>query len=118
MSLTPGALTYTQDSFERDRVGYIGPDSTPTIKDGIALSRTAPKPTSVFSGVSRFNWKFTHTVVLTGALTGYGDVIFEVNVAVPVGTSAVGLAALVDIFQSQMAEADFDTFINSNKIAF
>jgi hypothetical protein len=116
MALTPAALTYTADSFEKDRVGYIGPANTPTVKDVISLSRVAPKPTSVFSGVTRYSWKFTNTRTLTGALTPTADAIFEVNVSIPVGETS--LAALVDAFQAQVAEADFDTFITSTKISF
>jgi hypothetical protein len=116
MSLTPGALTYTANNFEKERVGYIGPANTASVKDVISLGYTPPKPTAVFSGVSRYSWKWTNTRTLTGSLTPTADAIFEVSVSVPVGET--GLAALVDAFQAQVSEADFDTFITTAKLSF
>jgi len=118
MALTPGALTYTADSYDLNRVGYIGAAQTPTYKDQIVLSRVAPKPTAVFSGVQRYSWKFVQTVNLTGALTPTADAIFEVNVSLPVGVSAGAITNLTDAFQAQVAEADFDTFMATTKITY
>lgn len=116
MALTPGALTYTADSYEKDRVGYIGPAATPVVKDFIYLARVAPKPTAVFSGVARFSWKWVITRTLTGALTPTGDAIFELSASIPVGET--NIAALADGIQAQVAEADFDTFLTTGKISF
>jgi hypothetical protein len=118
MSLTPGALTYVADSFDQNRVGYAGPNQSPTAKDTIILSRVAPKPTAVYSGNQRYTWKSVQTATLVGALTGFGDVIFELSVSIPVGTPGATITTLVDGFQAQVAEADFQTFLETTKISF
>lgn len=118
MSLTPGALTYTLDSSEKDSAGYIGPIHAFNQKDDIILKRVAPKPTAVFSGVSRTSWKWTYTNVLSGALTPRGDSIFELNVSMPIGVAAATADALAVIFQSMIAEADFVTHVKNARIQF
>lgn len=75
MSLSINAKTYTADSFQKDIVGYIGTLKTVTVKDDTVLKRTAPKPTTVFSGVGKTSAKLTRTLTLTGALTPTGDAI-------------------------------------------
>lgn len=118
MSLTPGAATFTADSFQKDQVGYVGVLKTVSVKDDIVLRRTAPKPTSTFSGVSRCGAKFTRTMTLTGALTPTADLIFDVSVSVPVGVDPTALATATALFAALVAEADFASMVASSKVSY
>lgn len=118
MSLTPGTDTFTADSFNKDSVGYIGVLKTASVKDDIVLSRVAPKPTSVFSGVLRTRLKLVRTLTLTGALTPTGDVIVEVNASVPVGASSANLDTVKALLAAMVAEADFATLMKDGKISY
>lgn len=118
MSLTPGALTYTPDSYQKDSVGYIGALKTASVKDDITLSRVLPKPTSVFSGVLRTRAKLVRTYTLTGALTPTGDVIVELNVSIPVGMSPTDIATVKGVVADIAAEADTLTLVRDGKITY
>lgn len=118
MSLTPGALTYPPDSYQKDSVGYIGVLKTASVKDDIVLSRVAPKPTSVFSGVLRTRAKLTRTYALTGALTPTGDVIVEVSASVPVGMSATDVATVKGVVADMVTDGDFLTLVRDGKITY
>lgn len=118
MSLTPGAATFTADSYQKDSVAYIGVLKTNSVKDDIILRRTSPKPTPVFSGVARSGFKFVRTLTLTGALTPTADAIFDVNVSLPVGAAPADLATITALFAAMCAEADFATLVSSGKIAY
>jgi hypothetical protein len=118
MSLTPGALTYTPDSYQKDSVGYSGALRTASVKDDITLSRVLPKPTSVFSGVLRTRMKLTRTYTLTGALTPTGDIIAEINVSVPVGMSSTDVQTVKTLIADMTADADFLTLLRDGKITY
>jgi hypothetical protein len=118
MSLTPGALTYPADSFQKDSVGYIGVLKTATIKDDITFSRVAPKPTSVFSGVLRTRAKLVRTYTLTGALTPTGDVIVEVSASVPVGMAGADIATVKGVVVDMVTDGDFLTLMRDGKITY
>lgn len=118
MSLTPGALTFTPDSYQKDQVGYIGVAKTASVKDDIVLSRTLPKPTAVFSGVLRTRLKFVRTLTLTGALTPTGDVIVEVNCSVPVGASDANLDTVKGIVADAVADTDFAKLLKFGQITY
>lgn len=118
MSLVYNAKTYTADSFQKDTVGYIGALKTVTVKDDTKLSRTAPKPTSTFSGLGRTEAKLTRTLTLTGALTPTGDAIIAISVAVPVGYASADVDALLNDFGAFLSGADFKTHVKSQKVSY
>lgn len=118
MSLTINAKTYTLDQVQNGLVGYIGTLKTVSVKDDVVLKRTAPKPTSVFSGVGRATSKMTRTLALTGALTPSGDGIVEINVSVPVGFAGADVDSLLNDMGAYLASADFKTLVKTQKINF
>jgi len=118
MPLSPGAATFTADSYQKDSVEYIGVLKTNSVKDNITLRRTAPKPTPVFSGVARSGLKFVRTLTLTGALTPTADAIFDLSVSLPVGAAPADLATIIALFAAMVGEADFATLATSGKIAY
>lgn len=118
MSLTVNAGTYTADSFQKDQVGYIGAAKTVSVKDDVRLARTAPKPTSTFSGLSRTSAKLTRTLTLTGALTPTGDALIDVQVAVPVGYTAANIDTLLNDMGAFVASASFKAHVKSQQIAY
>lgn len=118
MSLTVNAKTYTADSFQQNAVGYSGANKTVSVKDDIALRRTAPKATDVFSGVGRTSAKLTRTLALTGAKTLTGDCICEIAVSVPVGYTAADVDAVLNDMGSFLSSADFKAHVKSLKVSF
>lgn len=118
MSLTINAKTYTADSFNTSQIGYIGASKTVSVKDDVVLKRTAPKPTSVFSGVGRTSAKLTRTLTLTGALTPTGDGMVEINVSVPVGYTAADVDALLNDMGSFLASASFKSHVKAQQLSF
>lgn len=118
MSLTINAKTYTADSFQKDSIAYIGSLKTVTVKDDVKLNRTAPKATSVFSGVGRTTAKMTRTLTLTGALTPSGDAIVEINVSVPVGYTAADVDTILNDMGAFLASASFKTHVKSQQINY
>lgn len=118
MSLTPGVLTYSPDSYQKDSVGYIGVLKTASVKDDISLSRVLPKPTSVFSGVLRTRCKLVRTYALTGALTPTADIIVEVSASVPVGMSAADVATVKGVIADMVTDGDFLTLVRDGKVTY
>jgi len=118
MSLTVNASTYTADSFGTSAVGYNGPAHTVSVKDDVRLSRTAPKPTTTFSGVGRTSAKLTRTLTLTGALTTTWDAILDIQVTVPVGASGANIDSLLNDMGAFLASASFKTHVKNQQISF
>lgn len=118
MALTINAKTYTADSFQQNAVGYIGATKTVSVKDDVALRRTAPKPTDLFSGVGRTSAKMTRTLTLTGAKTLAGDCILEVAVSVPVGYASADVDAVLNDMGAFVASASFKTHVKSQQISY
>lgn len=118
MSLTINAKTYTADSFQQNRIGYIGAAKTVSIKDDVVLSRVQPKPTAVFSGVGRTTAKMTRTLTLTGALTPTGESLVEINVSVPVGYAAADVDSLLNDMGSFLSSASFKAHVKSAQVNF
>lgn len=118
MSLTINAKTYSADSFQQNSVGYIGSLKTVSVKDDVLLRRTAPKPTSVFSGVGRTEAKLTRTLTLTGALTPAGDAIVDISVSVPVGYASADVDSLLNDMGAFLASASFKTHVKSQQVNF
>jgi hypothetical protein len=118
MSLTFNTKTYNADQFQPSSITYIGAAKTVSTKDDLVLRRTAPKPTAVFSGVGRTEWKLTRTLTLTGALTPTGDAIVDISVSVPVGYTSADVDALLNDAGAALSSADFKTHVKSQKINF
>lgn len=118
MSLSVNAKTYTADSFSANAVQYNGPAKTLTIKDDIVLKKTSPKPTSLFSGVSRANLKLTRTLTLTGALTPTGEAILEVSLSVPVGASSANVNTMIDDVGAWLASTPAESWAMVPQISF
>lgn len=118
MSLTVNAKTYTADSFGQTAVGYNGPSKTVTVKDDIRLSRTAPKPTAVFSGVGRTSAKLTRTHTLIGSLTPTWDAILDIQVTVPVGMASADVDTMLNDMGAFLASASFKTHVKTPQISF
>jgi len=118
MALTINAKTYNADSFQKDQVGYIGSLKTVSIKDDVKLARTAPKPTTTFSGLGRTQAKMTRTLALTGVLTPTGDAICQIDVAVPVGYTAADIDTLLNDMGAFLASASFKTHVKSQQVAY
>lgn len=118
MSLSINTKTYTADSYQKDSVAYIGPSKTVSVSDDVRLARTAPKPTSVFSGTGRTQCKLTRTLTLTGALTPQGQAICDISVSVPVGYAAADVDALLNDMGAFLASATFKTHVKSQQISF
>lgn len=118
MSLVFNTKTYNADSYQKDSVGYVGVLKTVSVKDDVVLRRTAPKPTSVFSGVGRTSAKLTRTLTLTGALTPTGDAICEISVSVPVGYASADVDALLNDMGALLSSASMKTHVKSQTISF
>jgi hypothetical protein len=118
MSLTVNASTYSADSFKENEVQYAGPANTVSIKDKMSLKRTAPKPTSVFSGVGRTEAKLTRTKSLTGALTSSADLLAAVNFTVPVGAAAADIDALCNDMGAFVSSASFKLHVKNQQVNF
>jgi hypothetical protein len=110
--------TYTADSYQKDQIGYIGAAKTVTVKDDLKLSRTAPKPTTTFSGVGRTSAKLTRTLTLTSALTPTGDAIVDIQVSVPVGYTAANVDTLLNDMGAFLSSASFKSHVKSQQISF
>lgn len=118
MSLTINAKTFTADRYGQDAVGYYGPAHTLSLADDFQLSRVAPKPTSLFSGVARLAAKLTRTFTLTGALTPSANGIVQINVSVPVGAASADIDALLNDSGSFLSSATAKTAVKNLQIAW
>lgn len=95
MAITLNTLAYSQDSFvSKDKVLYIGPSNTFSVKDHLSLGRTSPKPTTTFAGVARAEVKRVKTVDIGGG--NKADAIISVSVSLPVGMAQADVNALRD----------------------
>jgi hypothetical protein len=118
MPLTVNAKTFTADKIGPDSVGYIGPDHTQSALDDIQLTRTVPKPTTVFSGVGRTTAKLTRTETLTGALTPTGNGIVAISCSIPVGFASADIDSMLNDMGSYLSSADFKLLVKNQKINF
>lgn len=118
MSLTVNAKAYTSDSMQKDSAGYAGPAHTLSVKDYIKLTRVAPKPTALLSGVGRTDAKLTRTLTLTGALTPNHDSILDIAISVPVGAASADIDSMLNDFGAFLASATFKTHVKSQTVIF
>lgn len=92
MSITVSTKTYALDAYTTpDRVKYVGPANTASVKDQIFMSRVAPKKTKDFDGVVRAAEKTVKSVVINGITR---DCIAETFFSYPVGTPGADVTAL------------------------
>lgn len=118
MSLTFNTKTYNGDSYAINSIGYIGAAKTSSVKDDLLLSRSAPKPTDTFSGLSRTEAKLTRTFTLTGAKTPTGEAKVRVMVDVPVGYADASVDALLNDIGAFVSGADMKSHVKTQKINF
>lgn len=118
MSLTINAKAYAADTYSGTAVIYNGPVNTLTTKDLFRLTKSAPKPTAVFSGVSRTTAKFTRTLPLTGALTPTGEMIVEISVSTPVGAASADIDAAMNDSGSWQSSASAKSHVKVPQISF
>lgn len=118
MSLTINAKTFTADNISPNAVVYNGPAHTMSVSDDVALRRTSPKPTSVFSGVAKTAAKLTRTLTLTGALTPTGQAILDISVSIPVGAAPADIDAILNDMGAFLASASYKTHVKSQQINF
>lgn len=118
MSWTFNTKVFTADGSTANSVLYAGPAQTVSLKDSLKLARTAPKPTSVFSGVARTQVKQTRTLTLTGALTPSHEAIIDCTVSIPVGYAGADVDALVNDFAAAVAHANFKTIVKNQLLTY
>lgn len=118
MTLSVNAKTYTGDSYSTNKVGYNGPAKTGSIQDNLTLGRTDPKPTATFSGMSRTSCRLVRTHTLTGALTPMANSSVSFDVAIPVGTPAADIDAILNDLGAFIASATFKTHVKTPQVAF
>jgi hypothetical protein len=118
MSLTVNAKTYVTDGTTKDAVSYAGPLNTLSVKDIVRLARTAPKPTSTFSGVARSQAKLTRTLPLTAALTPTADAILDIQAQVPVGAVAADIDTICNDMGAYVASASFKSLLKNLLITY
>lgn len=118
MALTINAKTYNADGYRDNSAAYIGSGKTVSVKDDVRLARTAPKPTSTFSGVGRTEAKMTRTLTLTGALTPTGDAVCAIQVSVPVGYASADVDTLLNDMGAFLASASFKTHVKSQQVVY
>jgi hypothetical protein len=116
MTFTVNAKTYSADAIQKDAVGYVGPANTLSVKDQLRMSRVAPKPTSLFSGVARVEAKLTRTLALTGALTPTHDGIFAIPISIPVGAAPADVDAMCTDMSVFVGTAAFKNFVKQQLI--
>lgn len=118
MSIVFNTKTYSADSYAINSVGYIGAAKTASVKDDLLLSRSAPKPTDTFSGLSRTEAKLTRTFTLTGAKTTAEPAKVRILVEVPVGYASADVDTLLNDVGALLSGADFKTHVKSQKITY
>lgn len=107
MALTINAKTYTADGWDNNSVKYQGPGQSLTAKDRLIQKKTDPKPTDLFSGVSRFMVKLNRTHTLTGAKTASADGGCTIDFALPVGIASADVDAYCADLGAYIATAGF-----------
>jgi len=118
MSWTINAKVFTADGNTANAVAYIGPAHTLSLKDDLRLARTAPKPTSTFSGVARVQMKLARTMTLTGALTPSHEGILDLTGSIPVGAASGDADSLANDFAAAVAHANFKTLLKNLQITY
>lgn len=116
MAITVNAKSYIADGFFGNTVSYIGPGQSGAAKDRLVLKKTDPKATPDFSGVNRYEAKFTRTVTLTGAKTATGEAWKRVEIVTPVGMSDADRDALIGDDAVWEATAGFKAMVKVGQV--
>jgi hypothetical protein len=109
MPITLNSKSYTNDTTRGpDAVRYLGPVHDTANNDILDVSRTAAKPTATYAGKTRARSKLTRSCT-DGATepANLGDIIFDLNVSIPVGCDDTELATLQADFAAHIASAAF-----------
>lgn len=115
MALTVNAKSYTADGWDTNSVRFQGPSHTTSVKDRLIQKKTDPKPTDLFSGVARFQVKFTRTHTLTGAKTPTADGYSDHNFALPVGMPPADIDAYCNDVGAYFASAAFKAALKAGQ---
>jgi len=118
MTWTFNSKAFTADGQTANAVQYAGPAQTLSLKDQLRVARTAPKPTSTFSGVGRTQVKLVRTLTLTGALTPTHEGIIDLSMSMPVGFTGADVDAMVNDFAAAVAHANFKTIAKNLLITY
>lgn len=118
MSLSINAKTYSANSFGSNSVDFNGPNKTASVKDNALMRFLPPKPTAVFSGVTRAYCNLTRTLTLTGALTPTGDMAVKIEVMVPVGAASADIDTALNDMGAFLASATYKTHVKTPQINF
>lgn len=117
MAITLNTLAYSQDSFVTgNKVKYVGPDNTFSVKDLLTLGRTEPKSTSTFAGVARAEAKRTKTVTLADG--SEADAIVTISCSLPVGMAKADADALRDDVGDFAISADAETLFWNHDLTY
>jgi len=115
MALTVNAKAYNADGWDTNSVRYQGPAHTVSSKDRLIQKKSDPKPTDLFSGVSRFQVKLTRTHTLTGAKTVSADGSADLNFSLPVGVSSADVDAYCADLGAYIATAGFKAALKAGQ---
>jgi len=113
MTITVNAKSYTADGWDNNSVRFQGPSNTTSVKDRMLQKKSDPKPTALFSGVSRFQVKLTRTHTLTGAKTTSADGSCDLNFALPVGIASADVDSYCADLGAYIATAGFKTALKT-----
>lgn len=115
MALTVNAKTYTADGWDTNQVRYQGPNHTASSQDRLTQSKTDPKPSDTFSGMSRYKVKLTRNHTLTGAKTITGVGSANLDFALPVGISDADRDAYCADLGAYIATAGFKAMLKAGQ---
>jgi hypothetical protein len=111
MSITINSKVFALDSSVQNGATYAGPSQSLSVRDSFGMSRTAPKPTSTYSGTARTESKLTRTVDLTDALTPTGLASLNITSALPIGMSDADIDTLAADLASLAATTGFKNLL-------
>lgn len=115
MALTISTKTYALDTYMNpDRVKYVGPANTASVKDLVYMGRVAPKKTKDFDGVVRASEKTVKSAVINGITR---DLIAETFFSYPVGSPAGDVTALRVDHTSLLSAAPTQLLVDKAQVA-
>lgn len=116
MSLTLDTRTYNNDLPRgTDVFRYHGPDHTSVSNDYVDLGRTKAVPSGDYLGKGRGYVKMVNSQLNALGLP-IGDVIFRMEVSVPVGTNETQRDALFDDFVAYLTSTECKNAVFSHDI--
>lgn len=115
MALTINAKSYTADGWDTNSVRFQGPAHSTSSKDRVIQKKADPKPTELFSGVARYQLKFSRTHTLTGAKTPTADGGMDINFALPVGMASADIDSYCADAGAYIASAAFKAALKAGQ---